>query len=220
MIPWESSTCSRCANACWARCKCAKPPWNAKLPDTLRISVKERHPVLRVATDNGLGSYKVFLVSGDGTVFAGEDFPDAILDQLPWMAGQALHRAKGDAFQPVAGMNTVADLLATAHQRASRLVADWTVVDLSQYDPRPQAPLSLIKVQAGKLGEITFQAAGLVAPMDFSTQLNRLVFAAQQLDDKPAPLPLRGLDLSVPNQVIVQPITLAVSTPARRSLKP
>ena len=185
------------------------------LPGTLRVSVQERKPWLRVAADDGLGSYKVYLVARDGTVFLGEDFPDAILDQLPWMAGQALHRAKGDAFQPVPGMEAVADLLAAARARAPQLAAQWTVVDLSQFDPRPQAPWSLIKVQAGNLGELTFQAQ-ISDTESFAAQINRLVFAAQQLDEKPLPVLLHGLDLSVKNQVVVQPISLPAAQ-ARRT---
>ncbi len=188
------------------------------LPGTLRVSVKERHPVLRVATDSGMGNYKVYLLARDGVVFAGEDFPEPILNRLPWMAGLALHRGMGDAFLPVAGLNRVADLLAVAHARAAPLMADWTVVDLSEFDPRPQAPLSLIKVQSGKLGELTFLEHNFDIPAgNFDTQVSRLVFAVQQLQDKPVPMLIRGLDLSVANQAIVQPITLAASPPTRRA---
>ena len=187
------------------------------LPGTLRVSVKERHPVLRVATDGGLGNYKVYLVARDGVVFTGEDFPEAIMNQLPWMSGLPLQRSKGDAFLPVAGMDRVADLLAVARVHAASLMADWTVVDLSQFDPRPQAPLSLIKIQSAKLGELTFLEHNFNVPAgNYDTQINRLVFAAQQLGAKSAPILLHGLDLSVANQVIVQPLSLAAASPAKR----
>jgi len=178
------------------------------LPGTLRVSVKERKPWLRVATSDGAGGLRILLVARDGTVFAGQDYPDTLLNQLPWMAGMALHRAKGGGFQPVPGMELVSDLLFAARTHAPKIAAQWTVVNLQQFDPRPAAPQSLIKVQSGNLGELTF------ATTDFDTQVRRLGFVAEQLDAKP--MLLHGLDLSVPNQVIVQPAAPPPSQVASR----
>ncbi len=170
------------------------------LPGTLRVSVVERKPWLRVATDDGQGGYKLYLVARDGTVFAGQDFPEQILNQLPWMSGLALHRAKDGGFQPVPGMDEVSDLLFAARAHVPTIAAQWTVVDLSQFDPRPTTPLhgSVIKIQSGNLGTLTF------APADFETQIHRLSFVADQLAAKP--MLLHGLDFSLSNQVIVQPV--------------
>jgi cell division septal protein FtsQ len=178
------------------------------LPGTLRVSVKERKPWLRVATADGSGGYKIYLVARDGTVFAGQDYPDQILNQLPWMSGIALHHAKNGGFQPVAGMDQVSDLIFAAQTHAPKIAAQWTIVNLAQFDPRPTAPLSLIKVQSGDLGELTF------ATTDFATQIHRLSFVAAQLEAKP--MLLHGLDLSLPNQVIVQPAAPPPSLDANR----
>jgi hypothetical protein len=171
------------------------------LPGTLRVTVSERKPWLRVATDDGLGGYKVYLVARDGTVFAGQDFPEPILNQLPWMSGIALHRAKDGGFQSVPGMDQVADLLFTARAHVPKIAAQWTVVDLRQFDPSPSPWLSLIKVQSGDLGELTFISGNPAT--NFETQIQRLSFVAGQLEVKP--MLLHGLDFSVPNQVVVQP---------------
>jgi hypothetical protein len=171
------------------------------LPGTLRISVTERKPWLRVATADGQGGYEIYLVARDGTVFAGQDFPEQILNQLPWMSGLALQRTRDGGFQPVPGMDQVSDLLFAARAHVPKIAAQWTVVDLSQFDPRPTTPLhgSVIKIQSGNLGILTF------APTDFETQIHRLSFMADQLEAKP--MLLHGLDFSLSNQVIVQPLT-------------
>ncbi|HTB64301.1 MAG TPA: FtsQ-type POTRA domain-containing protein [Opitutales bacterium] len=178
-----------------------------ELPDTLRISVSERKPWLRVAVDDGKGGFQVYLVSRDGTVFAGQDFPDKIMNGLPWMSGMNLHRTKDHGFQPVPGMDQVADLLAAARTHAPKIAAKWTVVNLSKFDPRPETPAygSLIKVESGTLGELTFAAN--IPSNDFESQIKHLAFVAEQLDAQP--MVLRGLDLSLGNQVVVQPLTTA-----------
>jgi cell division septal protein FtsQ len=183
------------------------------LPSTLRIHVSERKAWLRVAVDDGKGGYQVYLLARDGTVFAGQDFPEKIMSQLPWMSGYTLHRSKDHGFQPVPGMNQVADLLAAAREHAPKIAALWTVVNLSKFDPRPEAPPygSLIKIQSGSLGELTFAAN--VPGNDFESQLKHLAFVAEQLDAKP--MVLRGLDLSLGNQVVVQPLTAPPLTASR-----
>jgi len=172
------------------------------LPNTLRVSVQERKPWLRVAVDDGKGGFDVNLVSRDGVVFAPQDFPQKVMDQLPWMSGLALHRAKGQGYQPIAGMEMVADLMSTAQTHAPKIAAQWTVVNLSKFDPRPEAPISLIKIQSGPLGELTFVAGA--TSHDFLTQIQRLALVAGQLDAKPELI--HGLDMSLPNQVVVQPL--------------
>jgi len=186
-------------------------------PATLHIALKERHPVLRVAVDNGAGGYKLYLVARDGTVFAGLDFPDIVLGQVPWMSGLALHRAKdGGGFDAVPGMDAVADLLKTARDRAPQIAAQWAVLDLSQFDPRPQAPLSLIKVpKSGDLGQLTFETGDFSLSADdrlklLATQVDRLTFAAHTVQDKA--LLVSGLDMSIPNQVVVRLLAAPSST--------
>ncbi len=182
-------------------------------PGTLNIALKERHPALRVAVDNGAGGYQIYLVARDGTVFTGCDFPVEILNQIPWMSGLALHRAKdGSGFEPVAGMDLVATLLQTARARAPKIAAQWGVVDLSQFDPRPNAPVSLIKItKSGDLGQLTFDATLQAA--DFPTQIDRLAFAARTVQEKA--MLISGMDMSIENQVVVRPLTMAAANTRR-----
>jgi hypothetical protein len=106
-------------------------------------------------------------------------------------------------------MDAVADLLATAKAEVPQMAAQWTVVDLGQFDPRPEAPISLIKIRSTELGELTFRAG------NFESQIQRLAFTVNNLNQKA--ILLRGLDLSIANQVVVEPAVLPASTPLGRT---
>jgi hypothetical protein len=115
---------------------------------------------------------------------------------LPWLAGVKLHHGPVGSILPLAGMDVVEDLLTKAKASLPLVESQWTVVDLSGFDPRPQAPLSLVKVRSRDLGEITFLAH------DFHRQLDRLALIAQDLHDKQ--VTTRGVDLSFDQQAVVQ----------------
>ncbi|MGA2053145.1 MAG: FtsQ-type POTRA domain-containing protein [Opitutales bacterium] len=166
------------------------------LPDTLRIRVSERRPLLRLAVDDGAGGYKPYLVARDGTVYEGNLYPDSLLHSLQWLAGAKLHRLPNGGLTPIPGLEPVGNLLTQAKAGVPELAAQWQVVDLSGYDPRPQAPLSLIKVRSSNLGELVFLAG------DFHRQLDRLALIAQDLHDKQ--ITPRGVDLSLDEQAVVQ----------------
>ncbi len=185
-------------------------------PGTLRIALKERHPILRAAVDNGLGGYQQYLIARDGTVFEPRDFPDEILSQVPWISGMPLHRASdGTGFDAMPGMSVVADFLQAARNRAPGVVTQWSVVDLSRFDPRPNAPLSLIKIpKSGDLGQLTFVAGDFLQKIDFAKQIDRLAYAAQTMRQQSALV--SGYDMSVPDQVVVRLAALSAVSPARR----
>lgn len=166
------------------------------LPDTLRLRLTERQPFLRLAVADGAGGYKPYLVARDGTIYEGQLYSDDILKRLPWAAGLKLHRQSDGSFPPVAGVETVEDLLTQAVTKLPKLTPQWTVVDLSDFDPRPQAALSLIRVRTQNLGDVVFLAH------DFHRQLDRLAVIAQDLQDKQ--ITPKGVDLSLDQQAVVE----------------
>jgi hypothetical protein len=178
------------------------------LPDTLRIRVTERRPWARIAAADRNRGFKPYLVARDGTVYEGQDYPAERFNFLPWLAGVTLHRAPDGGFAPVAGMDAVADLLTAARGSLPQLAAQWTVVDLGQYNSSPTAPLSLLKVRSRNLGELVFLAG------NYATQIDRLAIVSRALLDRPT-RPAR-LDLSLDNQVVVEPATLALAPVQRQ----
>jgi cell division protein FtsQ len=76
---------------------------------------------------------RVFLVAREGIVFTGIGFDEGLISTLPWLDGVKLVR-KDDAFVPIAGMEKVADLLATAKMEAEHLYRTWQVVSLARLE--------------------------------------------------------------------------------------
>ncbi|MEO6569614.1 MAG: hypothetical protein ABIO94_12685, partial [Opitutaceae bacterium] len=103
--------------------------WN--LPDTLAITLSERSPVGRIKAAYPDGLQQELLVARDGTVFHGADFEAAMIETLPWLEGFTLARKNG-AFLPLAGMEAVTKLLATAKLRAEQRYRTWEVVSLER----------------------------------------------------------------------------------------
>ena len=73
----------------------------------------------------------MFLVAREGIVFDGIGFDPKMISSLPWLDGVRLVR-KDDDFIPIAGMETVADLLAKAKMEAEHLYESWQVVSLAR----------------------------------------------------------------------------------------
>jgi cell division protein FtsQ len=171
-------------------------------PATLQVRISERTPVARVLAQDGAGAPQALLVARDGVVFqgAGYDFP--LLDSLPWLDGIDLVRHEG-GYEPIAGMDAVAELLARAKMEAENLYRDWHVVSLARL-----ASDGEIEVRARDGLTVIFGTQE-----DFFRQIARLDLL---LDSAPArgAAPVREIDLSLGNQV---PMTLGAAAPAPAS---
>ena len=100
-------------------------------PATLTVSLTERLPVARIMAQTGGDAPRLLLVARDGVVFDGVGYDTAATDALPWLDGVKLAR-EGGAFLPIAGMDTVADLLVKARLEADHLYRTWQVVSLAR----------------------------------------------------------------------------------------
>jgi len=101
-----------------------------KFPDRLLVAITERAPVARVMAEI-VGQRQQLLVARDGVVFAGAGYEARLVDSLPWLGGVAISR-RGEAFSPIAGMDVVSDLLATARLNADHLYRTWKIVALDR----------------------------------------------------------------------------------------
>lgn len=163
-----------------------------EFPDTLRVVLAERSPVVRLKTQLGSEPPRDFLVARDGTVFLGEGFSPALVASLPWLGGVRLQRER-TGFSPLAGMGQVADLLATALGSAPRLYARWRIVSLERL-----ASDGEIVVQSADAGEVIFGTRE-----DFFSQVARLDLILEETASR-ADRPLRSVNLAVgPTQVPV-----------------
>ncbi len=160
-------------------------------PATLTVSLSEQSPVARVKAQIGDEEPRTLLVARDGTVFDGVGFDPAMVATLPWLAGVKLKR-QGDTFAPIAGMETVADLLAKTKLEAEHLYRTWEIVSLARL-----ASDGEIEVRTRNVERVVFGTGE-----DFFPQLARLdslLDAAEAQTDKP----LREVNLAIGAQVPV-----------------
>jgi hypothetical protein len=132
-------------------------------PATLAVNIQERLPVARVQVQVGDAPPRALLVARDGVVYDGKNYDQALLDTLPWLDGVKLVRA-GHGFAPIDGMDTVADLLATARNQAEHLYQTFLVISLARL-----ASDGELVVRSKDIREITFNTRD-----DFFRQLARL----------------------------------------------
>jgi hypothetical protein len=162
-------------------------------PSTLAVTIQERSPMARIQVQVGDAPPRAFLVARDGVVFDGKNYAPALLGTLPWLDGVKLVHA-GDGFAPIDGMDTVADLLATARNQAEHLYRTFEVISLARL-----ASDGELVVRSKDIPEITFNTRD-----DFFRQLARLDYVldlARAQPDKP----LKSIDLANGLQV---PVTI------------
>jgi hypothetical protein len=166
-------------------------------PSTLAVAIQERSPVARVQVQVGDAPPRAFLVARDGVVYDGKNYDPALLGALPWLDGVKLVHA-GDSFAPIDGMDTVADLLATAHNQAEHLYRTFEVISLARL-----ASDGELVVRSKDIPEITFNTRD-----DFFRQLARLDYVLDLVHAQPDK-PLKSIDLANGLQVPVTIDTVA-----------
>ncbi len=103
-----------------------------RFPDTLVVRLNERTPVTRVMVRDGSGSPQMYFVAGDGVVFQGEGYAASFCNALPWLDGVKLVK-HGGRFDPIEGMDVVADLITKARYESQRLYSLFHVISLAQF---------------------------------------------------------------------------------------
>lgn len=156
-----------------------------EFPATLKVTLEERSPVVRMKAQLGGPDLRVFLVAQDGTVFAGHGYDRALIRSMPWLGGVSLRRS-GSGFEPLTGIDRLADLLATARNGVPQRYATWRVVSLERMSTDGQ-----IVVQSTEVPEIIFGVRE-----DFYSQIARLDLILDETRHR-AGSPIRSIDLSV-----------------------
>ncbi len=137
-------------------------------PSTLTVSISERTPVARLSAQDKDDSPRMLLVARDGVVYEGVGYDAAMVTTLPWLAGVKLTRA-GGTFQPIAGMESVAELLAKAKLEAEHLYNTWKVVSLARLESDGEievATRDALKITFGINEDYFRQLANLDAILD------------------------------------------------------
>lgn len=167
-------------------------------PDTLTVRISERSPVARIMAQTGAAQPVALLVSRDGVPFEGTGFDPDMVSSLPWLDGVRLTRGAG-GFEPIAGMDAVADLLASAKLEAENLYKSWQVVSVARL-----ASDKLIEIHTRDGLRVVFSATE-----DYLRQIARLDLLIDSSTDPTRPL--RMVDLSLGSQV---PVAYGTASPS------
>ena len=150
-----------------------------KFPDTLEVTIAERSPIALVNARIGNAAPRPLLVARDGVVYAGNGHDPRILQELPFLDGIKLVRS-GDRFLPLRGMETVAELLATARNEAPHLYQAWRVVSLARLERDGE-----IEVRSGNVERIVFSARSRDDFLRQLAQLDLLIDTTRARTDQP-----------------------------------
>jgi len=132
-----------------------------QLPDTLFIAIEEREPVAKILAEDARRGRLTLLVDREGIVYEGIGYGSKQVETLPNLDGVRLKRIEG-GFEPLTGMEPVADLLSQAREIAPHLYQTWRIVSLAEF-PR-------MIVKSGYVRETVFEKGN----SDFRRQLSRL----------------------------------------------
>jgi len=136
-------------------------------PDSLKISIAERRPILRIVTMDATGKRFAYMVSEEGEVFKGQNYPREMRRHLPFLDGVVLKRS-GTGFERIPQAPVLAELLETVRTGWPELYADWRIVSCRSFSGATEELGALILVNSQRHGEIIFQ------PKEFAQQLARL----------------------------------------------
>ena len=121
-----------------------------KFPATLVVMLEERWPVVRIHAQIGEAAPKDLLIARDGVIYDGVCYDPSVIGSLPYLAEVNLKRIRGQ-FQPVEGMDKVAELLSTARANIPELSRNWQIVSLARYNAD-----GFIIVRSKEIKEIIF----------------------------------------------------------------
>jgi cell division protein FtsQ len=169
-------------------------------PATLQVRISERAPVARILVQQGDSEPRALLVARDGVVYEGAGYELPLLDTLPWIDGVKLVRRDGRV-APIAGMDSVAELLARAKMEAEPLYRTWHVVSLARLAADGQ-----IEVRTRDGMKVTFGTQE-----DYFRQIARLDLILDAARARGAG-PVQAVDLSLDDQQV--PVTLGAAAPA------
>lgn len=166
-----------------------------EFPNALKISVKEREPVMRMRVMGAGGQAELRIVARDGAIYKGVGYPKATLRKLPYVVPYQYPTGK---FKPMRGIEEVAQLLEVTRRAKPNLYKTWQIVSLKHYSGDPELLAEVIEVQTSIVPRIIF---GLNS--DFGQQLDRLELILNYVQSRGNPA-IKRIDLSILDSAAVQ----------------
>jgi hypothetical protein len=148
-----------------------------EFPETLKIEIQERKPILRLCLRSKTKGEQTWLVSSDGSLYLGTCYSNASLVHLPFLnLNPALLQMSmdGKGYKKLEGITAVAPLLEIARRDYPGFYQNWQIVSYER--PHDDDPGAHIHIKSGKVRNLRF------APQDFAAQLSRLKYLLMESD--------------------------------------
>jgi hypothetical protein len=161
-----------------------------EFPDTLRIELKERQPILVLRLGSSDGKVKDWLVSADGTLYLGKRYPQSTLSLLPSLdIDPSLIRPRKEepGYERLTGIPKVAPLLDLVRREYPGIYQDWQVVSYERPDEDDSG--AHVSVRSGKVRKLRF------FPGNYAVQMRRLHYLLLEPDVRRKPV-VESIDLS------------------------
>ncbi len=149
-----------------------------QFPDILKIVVKERFPVARVAVEDEFGSTETLLVAPDGTLYRGRDYDRVFLKTLPYLAGVLPRKDKEGHFHPLPGMELPTAFLRMIRTDFPELYGALQVLDLEDLRDGADLPGAGFVARLRRYPDIRF------SPNGFKSQLEKLELVLADLEER------------------------------------
>jgi hypothetical protein len=170
-------------------------------PDTIKIHISERWPVLRVLVqekDTGKTVRTQMFVDSEGVVFPGMGYSKEVMDNLPYLDGAMIKKDKrSNQYECTDGIDRIAELMSVARKNYPNIYSKIEVVSSDKIAGKQTTPWQRIKLRCSFAREVIF------GDSDFEEQLRKLDFVLS--DPKVSHrLPVHRLDITVGKEVVVK----------------
>lgn len=139
-------------------------------PATLRVQINEVEPVFRVRVPSSVQKYRDMLVSKDGEIFEGFDYPSITMKQLPFIVPSSI--SKDDTgFKPVEEVKQLYPLVKLAKSFYPKIFSTWKVISYKNIGSGSLGIGGFVYVRSSLVDKIIFR------PKEYEMQMDRLSLA-------------------------------------------
>jgi hypothetical protein len=167
-------------------------------PSTLKITVEERHPVLKlfVAEKKSKKKLRLMLVSSEGDVYSGYEYSRGALKRLPLLTDVRLTMNAGH-IMPIKDFAPIYVLLQKIRRLYPNIFSQWKQISLKKYLRGGDVPGSIITVKTKSWGEILF------LPHEYEMQLDRLSYILNYAETQQIKF-ISTIDLTLGEQALAE----------------
>lgn len=159
-------------------------------PDTLKIEVSEKVPVLRLCLRTKLKGEETWIVGTDGSLYLGSGYGAPSLAHLPFLKINPkflIPLPNEEGYRNLQDIPKIAPLLDLARREFPGLYQDWQIVSYER--PNDNDPGAHIMIKSRKVKKLRF------SPNNYAQQLRRLKYLLTEPDFRRTPL-VESIDLS------------------------